>query len=344
MISSEVQRTIVKSPPELWAELSDPAALARHLGELGDIRITRVHPEEKVEWEAEDTSGIVAIKASGWGTKVTLTVTREVREPEPPIPVPPMTGPTIEEQPITVPPITGRTTSEQPITEPPTAPVTDATMQPGLQQATAPEPEPIDTESEPLAFVDTLPAKHTEPAQLLEAGPQDVDSVETDQAFERPAVTSYPEHEPRAEPTAESRRGLFARLFRRRRAVAAAETESPSVPPEPVAALVPLPVPPEPIAAFAPLPVPLEPIAAVEPVPVPPEPPAAVEPPPASPEPIAAVERVPVPPEPPAAVEPLPASPEPVAAEELATEQVKAVLTSMLDRLGAAHHRPFSRA
>ena len=55
MISSEVQRTLVKSPPELWAELSDPDALARHLSELGEIRITRVEPEEKVEWEAAGT-------------------------------------------------------------------------------------------------------------------------------------------------------------------------------------------------------------------------------------------------------------------------------------------------
>ena len=31
-------------------------------------------------------------------------------------------------------------------------------------------------------------------------------------------------------------------------------------------------------------------------------------------------------------------------AEETAAEQVQAVLTSVLDRLGAAHHRPFSRA
>jgi hypothetical protein len=31
------------------------------------------------------------------------------------------------------------------------------------------------------------------------------------------------------------------------------------------------------------------------------------------------------------------------AAEEIAGEEVKAVLNSMLDRLGAAHHRPFSR-
>jgi hypothetical protein len=80
--SSEVQRTLVKSPPELWAELSDPASLARHLGELGEIRVTRTEPEELVEWEAQDVSGTVRIKPSGWGTKVTLTVLRE-ETPEP---------------------------------------------------------------------------------------------------------------------------------------------------------------------------------------------------------------------------------------------------------------------
>ena len=83
MISSEVQRTLVKSPPELWAELSDPASLARHLGELGEIRITRTEPERTVEWEAADTTGKVLLKASGWGTKVTLTAAREVSAPEP---------------------------------------------------------------------------------------------------------------------------------------------------------------------------------------------------------------------------------------------------------------------
>jgi len=65
MITSEVQRTLVKSPPELWAELSDPTSLARHLGELGEIRITRVDPEQRVEWETTGASGSVAIKPSG---------------------------------------------------------------------------------------------------------------------------------------------------------------------------------------------------------------------------------------------------------------------------------------
>ncbi len=75
-VSTEVQRTLVKSPPELWSELSNPDALARHLSELGEIRITAVEPETKVEWEAEGASGVVQLKQSGWGTKVTLSVTR----------------------------------------------------------------------------------------------------------------------------------------------------------------------------------------------------------------------------------------------------------------------------
>jgi hypothetical protein len=87
-VSSEVQRTLVKSPPELWAELSDPATLARHLGELGDVRILATEPERTVDWEAAaadgaEVSGRVAIEPSGWGTRVTLSASRLVAEPEP---------------------------------------------------------------------------------------------------------------------------------------------------------------------------------------------------------------------------------------------------------------------
>ena len=49
----EATRTLVKSPPELWAEVSDVAALTRHLGEFGEIRITRTEPESVVEWEGD---------------------------------------------------------------------------------------------------------------------------------------------------------------------------------------------------------------------------------------------------------------------------------------------------
>ena len=65
MTSTEVQRTLVKSPPELWAELSDPEALSRHLAELGEIRITSIEPESAVRWETPDATGSVQIGASG---------------------------------------------------------------------------------------------------------------------------------------------------------------------------------------------------------------------------------------------------------------------------------------
>ncbi len=85
-VSSEVQRTLVKSPPELWAELSDPTTLARHLGELGEIRIVRTEPDRAVDWEAAaadgaQATGRVEIEPSGWGTRVTLSASREVAEP-----------------------------------------------------------------------------------------------------------------------------------------------------------------------------------------------------------------------------------------------------------------------
>ncbi len=85
-VSSEVQRTLVKSPPELWAELSDPTTLARHLGELGEIRIVRTEPDRAVDWEAAaadgaQASGRVEIEPSGWGTRVTLSASRVTAEP-----------------------------------------------------------------------------------------------------------------------------------------------------------------------------------------------------------------------------------------------------------------------
>jgi hypothetical protein len=84
MPSLEAKRTLVKSPPEIWAEVSDAGALARHLGEFGEIRITRTQPESVVEWEGDLASGCVRLEPSGWGTKVTLTA----EAPDPPEPEP----------------------------------------------------------------------------------------------------------------------------------------------------------------------------------------------------------------------------------------------------------------
>jgi hypothetical protein len=80
----KASRTIVKSPPELWAECSVAQSLARHLGEFGEIRITRLEPETTVAWEGEHASGTVRLEPSGWGTQVTLTATPVVAAaPEP---------------------------------------------------------------------------------------------------------------------------------------------------------------------------------------------------------------------------------------------------------------------
>ena len=67
------KRTLVKSPPELWEELSEVQRLAKHLGAFGEITITKLEPEHTVAWEGEHASGTVSIEPSGWGTKVILT-------------------------------------------------------------------------------------------------------------------------------------------------------------------------------------------------------------------------------------------------------------------------------
>ena len=67
------QRTLVKSPPELWAEISDAQTLARRLSAFGEVRITRMEPETAVAWEGALVRGTVELAASGWGTKVTIT-------------------------------------------------------------------------------------------------------------------------------------------------------------------------------------------------------------------------------------------------------------------------------
>jgi hypothetical protein len=115
----EAKRTLVKSPPELWAELSDVAALARHLGEFGEIRITRTEPETVVEWEGDRASGSVRLEPSGWGTKVTLT--SEVTAPEPPLP---------EEAAAAEEPVAAEPPPEPVAAEPPPEPVAAASPRP----------------------------------------------------------------------------------------------------------------------------------------------------------------------------------------------------------------------
>ncbi|HEX3692667.1 MAG TPA: hypothetical protein VHU13_04930 [Solirubrobacteraceae bacterium] len=190
-VSTEVQRTLVKSPPELWAELGSAEGLARHLGEIGEIRVTKVEPETRVEWEADQASGVVELKQSGWGTKVTLSLTRQA--PEPPA----------EPQPAT--PEATTSESEAPEPEPLTAQapaLTPESEAPEPQAAGAHDAEAQEPEPETHAPV-------SEPSVIVEA------SVESD-----PIAQATPEPEPK--------RGFFARLFKRRRRPGTAAQPAPS--------------------------------------------------------------------------------------------------------------------
>jgi hypothetical protein len=73
MAELTAKRRLVKSPPELWQELSETERLAKHLGAFGEIKISKLDPEHTVAWEGEHASGTVSIEPSGWGTRVTLT-------------------------------------------------------------------------------------------------------------------------------------------------------------------------------------------------------------------------------------------------------------------------------
>jgi hypothetical protein len=157
-VSSEVQRTLVKSPPELWAELSSPEALARHLGDFGDIKITSVEPETKVEWESEDASGVVHLKQSGWGTKVTLAVTRTPPTPEGPAEPEPAVEPVatvVEPEPVFEP--LAEVVEPGPVARPQAA-----AAEPELPVAPERTPEP-----EPVATVKPKPLPEPEPEPQL---------------------------------------------------------------------------------------------------------------------------------------------------------------------------------
>jgi hypothetical protein len=73
MNESKASRTLLKSPPELWSEVSSATSLQRHMDRFGEIRITKLEPETAVAWEGEHARGTITLEASGWGTRVSLT-------------------------------------------------------------------------------------------------------------------------------------------------------------------------------------------------------------------------------------------------------------------------------
>jgi hypothetical protein len=156
MPALEAKRTLVKSPPEIWAEVSDAGALARHLGEFGEIRITRTQPESVVEWEGDLASGCVRLEASGWGTKVTLTAEPVAADPEPEPDPPPEPAP---EPPAKV-PWWSRFRRRRDVAE---APAPGPEPEPAPAPAPAPRIEPERAQAALTSVLDTLGAAHHRP-------------------------------------------------------------------------------------------------------------------------------------------------------------------------------------
>jgi hypothetical protein len=156
MTQHEASRTLVKSPPELWAECSDAGSLARHLGQFGEIRITRLEPETAVAWEGEHASGTVRLEPSGWGTRVILTARTAAQDlpPEPPTAVPQPSVPEPQTAVQDPPPEPSTTVPHPSVPEPQTA-VQD------------PPPEPPITVPHPLAPEPPAP----EPASVRRVRP-----------------------------------------------------------------------------------------------------------------------------------------------------------------------------
>jgi hypothetical protein len=163
------KRTLVKSPPELWSEVSELERLASHLGAFGEITITKLEPEHTVAWEGEGASGTVSIEPSGWGTTVTLRAQVEAPEPEPEREPEPEPEPEPDPEPVAVegmdPPrrpglfarLFGR--GKAPVAAAEAAAEPEAAVEPEPAQ----EPEPI-AELEAVAEHEPKPSAEPEPA------------------------------------------------------------------------------------------------------------------------------------------------------------------------------------
>jgi hypothetical protein len=72
MPSIELERTLVKSPPELWDEISSQPGLSRW---LGTVSVSASEPPRRLEWDSEIATGVIELEAAGWGTKIVARAT-----------------------------------------------------------------------------------------------------------------------------------------------------------------------------------------------------------------------------------------------------------------------------
>ena len=67
MATIEIERTLVKSPPELWDELFSDPGIGRWLGE---VQVHEAEAPSRITWTARASEGVIELEPSGWGTKV----------------------------------------------------------------------------------------------------------------------------------------------------------------------------------------------------------------------------------------------------------------------------------
>jgi hypothetical protein len=67
MPTVELERTLVKSPPELWDELASESGVRRWFGE---VELTAIEPYARLAWNGDGARGVIELEPSGWGTKV----------------------------------------------------------------------------------------------------------------------------------------------------------------------------------------------------------------------------------------------------------------------------------
>jgi len=79
-----IERTLVKSPPELWELVDDTELMGRWSAELlrapphGGVRVVERHAGERLVWDAQRAGDDVRVELDlaekGWGTSVTIEV------------------------------------------------------------------------------------------------------------------------------------------------------------------------------------------------------------------------------------------------------------------------------
>jgi hypothetical protein len=67
MSTIQLERSLVKSAPELWDDLASEGRLSRWLGE---VRVSAAYPPHRIEWDARRASGVIELESAGCGTRV----------------------------------------------------------------------------------------------------------------------------------------------------------------------------------------------------------------------------------------------------------------------------------